>query len=157
MAAKNRHNLTVKQQLFCDLYRSSGDDDLRGNAKRCYQIAYNTTAESAEANGSRLLKNKYVAAYLEDKAERAECEADISEARILKELAGLAFLDPGDFYNEKNELLPINKIPEHARRALTGLESASIAGVVTTKVHYKEKRGSLELLMKYKKMLTDKV
>ncbi|MDH5572496.1 MAG: terminase small subunit, partial [Gammaproteobacteria bacterium] len=121
-------------------------------------------ADSAEANGPRALKDPHVVEYLEQKRVQAEDKADISEERILKELACLAFLDPADFYQENGDLKSIHDIPEHARRALSGMKITAVLAnkddesLVTNKeIKYNDKKPSLELLMKYKGMLTEKI
>lgn len=164
MSSRNINGLTVKQQVFCDLYRASDDEEIRGNAKRCYMIAFDAKEISAEANGPRLLKDPHVIEYLEQKRQQAEEEADISEARILNEMACLAFLDPADFYDENGDLKNIHEMPEHARRALAGMKINVVLAdkdkksVITSKeIKYNDKKPALEILMKYKGMLTEKV
>jgi len=164
MSSRNLNGLTVKQQTFCDLYRGSDDDEVRGNAKRCYMIAYNTTAKSAEANGPRLRKDPHVAEYLEQKRAQAEDSADISEVRILKEVACMAFLDPAELYENNGDIKSIHDMPEDARRALVGMKTMVVQGkkdddvvILNKEVKYHDKKGALELLMKEKGMLKEKV
>lgn len=165
-SSRNINGLTPKQQVFCDLFRSSEDPEIQGNAKACYMIAYGASEKSAEANGPRLLKDPHVSTYLEMKRTQAEDKADITEERILKEIACSAFLDPADFYDEHGKLLHIQSMPEHARRALAGMEvytefegkgQEREAVGLTHKIKYADKKAHLELLMKNKGMLTDKV
>jgi len=160
-SVRNLNGLTLKQQAFCDLYRGSEDDAIRGNAKQCYMLAYGANETSAEANGPRLLKDKHVFEYLITKREMAEEAVDISEERILRELSYSAFIDPGCFFNDEGALLPVHQMPEEARRALAGIEITTIGSKgeisFTSKIKHIDKKGVLELLMKHKKMLTDKV
>ncbi|MDH5602153.1 MAG: terminase small subunit [Gammaproteobacteria bacterium] len=163
--SRNEYGLSDKQQVFCDLYRASDDPEILGNAKRCYQLAYGCKPESAEHNGPRLLKDENVAQYLEMKRTAAMKEADITEARIVEELACMAFLDPGEYYEEDGSLKKIHEMPERARRALQGLESTEVilgsgedaSVAINKKVKYSDKKPSLELLMKWKGMLKEKV
>ena len=164
MSSRNLNGLTVKQQTFCDLYRGSDDDEVRGNAKRCYMIAYTATAKSAEANGPRLLKDPHVSEYLEQKRIQAEEKVDISEERILRELSYMAFLDPKDYRNEDGSIKNIHDMPEGARRALASIETNTAVSkendevlFVTHKIKHYEKNRALELLMKEKGMLKEKV
>lgn len=163
---RNVNNLTAKQQVFCDLYRASEDPEIRGNAKKCYMLAFGASAASAEANGPRLTKEPNVAAFLEHKREVASEEADISEARILREVAALAYVDPAKFYDDQGNLLQVTAMPEDVRRAMAGLEvTTEYSGKgddreevgYTKKVKWHDKKGALELLMRYKKMLTDNI
>ena len=167
MSSRNVNGLTEKQQTFCDLYRASEDPDIRGNAKRCYMIAYSATEKSAESNGPRLVnKDEHVIEYLNNKTAQVMSKFDVTEERILQEIACSAFTDPKDFYDEEGALLGINEMPEHARRALAGIEVDSLFSGsgknrarigTTTKIKHIDKKASLELLMKNKGMLTDKV
>lgn len=167
MSSRNVNGLTEKQQTFCDLYRASEDPDIRGNAKRCYMIAYDATENSAESNGPRLInKDDHVIEYLKNKTRQVMDKIDITEERILQEIACTAFLDPADFYDDDGQLLHIQSMPEHARRVLAGMEvTVEYSGKgdnrkesgYTSKIKYSDKKSSLELLMKYKGMLTDKV
>jgi len=164
---RNINGLTVKQQTFCDLYRASEDSEVRGNAKRCYMIAYGAKEESAEANGPRLInKDPHVVEYLKTKTAMVMEQFDITEERLLQEVACSAFTDPKDFFDKEGALLPIHEMPEHARRALAGIEvNALFSGTgknrarigTTTKIKHNDKKASLELLMKNKGMLTEKV
>lgn len=159
--SRNINGLTPKQQVFCDLFRASEDPEVRGNAKACYMLAYGATAKSAEANGPRLLKNRHVAMYLEQKRQEAEEKADVSEERILREVAAIAFLDPADYFDEDGNLRHVKDMPEQARRALAQIEVKAVgneeAQAFVTRIRHGDKKGALELLMKFKKMLTDKV
>jgi len=160
VARRNINGLTPKQQVFCDLFRASEDPSVRGNAKACYMLAYGASDKSAEANGPRLLKNPHVAEYLATKRQAAEEKADVSEERILREVAAIAFLDPAEYFDPHGNLLPIHEMPERARRALASVEVTTMgkdAEALVTKIRNWDKKGSLELLMKHKKMLTDKV
>jgi len=165
-SARNINGLTQKQQVFADLFRASDDPAIRDNAKRCYMIAFDAKAKSAEANGPRLLKDKHVAEYLKTKAEMTMDKFDISEERIVQEIACTAFLDPADFYDEDGRLLHIRSMPEHARRVLAGMDiyveyegkgNEREAVGYTNKIKYSDKKSSLELLMKYKGMLKQEV
>ena len=177
MATRNINGLTAKQQVFCDLYRASEDDAIRGNAKRCYMFAYGATAKSADANGPRLLKDKHVKAYLDNKTEQVMDKFDIQEEDLLREAANIAFLDPADFFDENGNFLPIQSMPEKARRALSGFDLTTLRDykevkgkgenedkseleyeeTTTSKIKFIDKKSTIELLMKYKKMLTEKI
>lgn len=162
---RNLHNLTTRQQVFCDLYRASEDPEMRGNAKRCYMSAFNASASSAEHNGPRLLKNVHVTAFLSHKREQAVASVDITEERILQELACLAFFDPARMFDANGNLLHVPDMDEQMRRALMGIDVVrSSMGkdedkieFTTSKVKLSTKTPNLELLMKYMGMLKEKV
>lgn len=72
--------LSPQQARFAELY-IAGPDDLRGNATRCYQVAYPTchSIDSAAQSGSRLLRHAKVRAYMGQLREiaAAECTAKL--------------------------------------------------------------------------------
>lgn len=76
---------------------------------------------------------------------------DITPERVLHELMLLATADIGDAYDEDGKLLPIKKIPQHIRRAISSIEDGE-----NIKIKLAEKRGPLELLAKNLKLLTEK-
>ena len=120
---RDEHGLTSQQRAFADAYVA----DPERNAKRAYITAgYQARAASADANASRLLRQDRVAAYValcESKA-RAKAERDhgITQDRLLTELAGIAYADPAEMYDEDGRLLPIHQMPERARRAISSIE-----------------------------------
>ena len=85
--------LTEKQKRFCDEYLI----DL--NATRAYKAAYKTCKkdETANVNGSRLLANAKVKAYLEKRIKDREKRTEITQDKVLKELAKIGFSDTTDY------------------------------------------------------------
>ena len=85
--------LTEKQKRFCDEYLI----DL--NATRAYKAAYKTCKkdETANVNGSRLLTNAKVKAYLEKRIKDREKRTEITQDKVLKELAKIGFSDTTDY------------------------------------------------------------
>ena len=81
--------LTEKQKLFCDEYLV----DL--NATRAYKAAYKTCKkdETANVNGSKLLRNTKVKVYLEKRIKDREKRTEITQDRVLNELAKIGFAD----------------------------------------------------------------
>ena len=162
--ARNEHKLTDKQQVFCDLYRASEAPEIRGNAKKCYMLAYGCEAKSAEHNGPRLLKDKNVDAFLNMRRAEVMKKFNITEESLLQEVACAAYLDPDDFYGDDGELLAIPDMPEHARRALEGIEVSDITmgsgdkQVVighTKKVKYSKKEAQRLLMQNMGMLKTD--
>ena len=79
--------LTEKQRRFCDEYLI----DL--NATRAYKAAYLTVKkdETAAAAAARLLKNVKVKAYLEERIRERQKRTEITQDRVLREIAAIAF------------------------------------------------------------------
>lgn len=87
--------LTRNQQVFCDEYLI----DL--NATRAYKVAYPRTTkdETAAANGSRLIRNDRVKAYINSKMKAREKRTEITQDKVLKELAKIGFANATDYVN----------------------------------------------------------
>ena len=81
------YKLTPKQKLFADEYLI----DL--NATRAYKAAYKSCKkdETANVNGSKLLRNTKVAKYIEERMNERSRRTEITQDNVLKELATIAF------------------------------------------------------------------
>lgn len=95
-----RESTKAKLREFADLYRG-GPDDIRGKPGRCYaNMNPNTSKKGCEARGSEYLNHPYTQAYLKKQTDKVTESADITQERILKELAALAFFDVRKLFND---------------------------------------------------------
>lgn len=74
--------------------------------------------------------------------------------RVLKEYARIAFADIAQAYDEGGNLLPVPKMPEDIRRALTGVEITELYGYgerigQLKKVRFAQKVSALDSLARY--------
>ena len=114
--------LTEQQLRFVQEYAADP------NATQAYRRAFpGTTYLTARVEGCKLLTNPNVQAEL--KAARAEYarRARVSGVRVLKELAGIAFVDPADAFDPDPNggpgvLRPLHEIPPAARRAIESVK-----------------------------------
>lgn len=155
---RNENGLTEKQQDFANLYR--GDPDCMGNAAACYRKLHPKAKDSTcEANGYKILRNAQVAAFLERKRLEAEKSADVTQARVLEELAHLVFLDPRDFFTEDGRLKRIHELDGRAARALASIETTrrrvpgsdreELEFEEVSKIRFWDKGSSIERAMKH--------
>lgn len=81
--------MTEKQKVFADEYLI----DL--NATRAYKVAYPTVKndDTAAQAGSRLLRNVKVAEYIQERMQERQKRTEITQDRVLNELAAMAFAD----------------------------------------------------------------
>lgn len=79
--------MTKKQKIFADEYLI----DL--NATRAYRKAYPSVKrdETAAQAGSRMLRNVKVAEYIQERMQERQKRTEITQDRVLKELAAIAF------------------------------------------------------------------
>ena len=120
---RDEHGLQRQQRAFADAYLL----DPERNAKAAYVAAgYKARGNAAEVNAARLLSHSKVAAYvaMREAKTRAKAEKshDVTQERLLTELAGIAYADPAEMYDEDGKLLHIKDMPERIRRAIASVE-----------------------------------
>lgn len=144
--------LTPKQKIFADEYLI----DL--NATRAYKVAYPKVKkdETTRANGSRLLTNANVAVYIDKRMKDREKRTEITQDRVLQELAKIGFADVTDFVTIEGHSVKVKTTDQMPRDKL-----GSIAGIkegangIEIKLNDKEK--ALELIGRHLGMWNDKV
>ena len=144
--------MTKKQKRFVNEYLI----DL--NATRAYKVAYPSVKkdETAAQAGSRMLRNVKVAAYIQERMEERQKRTEITQDRVLQELAAIAFAKATDYAEIKNESVRIRdtaELDEQQIRALAGIEE----GKFGIKVKLNDKEKALELLGRHLGMFKDKV
>jgi len=120
---RDEHGLLKQQRDFADAYLADPDR----NAKAAYiKAGYAARDNAAEVSACQLLRRPQVAAYIAlrtaEERKKAEKNFDITQERVLSELAGIAYCDPADLYDEDGKLLPIRDMPERVRRAIASIE-----------------------------------
>lgn len=144
--------MTEKQKRFADEYLI----DL--NATRAYKAAYPTVKrdETAKAAGSRLLTIVNVAAYIAERMEDRQKRTEITQDRVLQELAAIAFARATDYAEVKGGVTivkPTATLTEDQVRAIAGIKN----GVNGVELKLYDKKGALELLGRHLGMWNDKL
>lgn len=144
------------QKRFCDEYLI----DL--NATRAYRTAYPGCQkdETANTNSSRLLRNAKVQEYIQERQIELQNETNITQKRIIEELANIAFFNIKDVYNANGTLKSINELDEKTARAISSIKSLQKVTNVqdqTVEIKSYDKKGALELLGKHLGMFKEKV
>ena len=111
--------MTDAQKRFCDEYLI----DL--NATRAYKVAYKRCKkdETANVNGSKLLRNTKVKEYIAQKQTKIQKRTEITQDRVLKELAKIAFGDIRKLYTENGALRNIIDLEDDIAGAISGVET----------------------------------
>lgn len=154
--------LTPKQKIFADEYLI----DL--NATRAYKVAYPKVKkdESARVNGSKLLTNTNVVVYIDKRMKEREKRTEITQDRVLQELAKLGFFDIRKLFDDSGKPLDITGLDDETAACIAGLEVMDVyeeAGEDKEFVGYvkkyklSDKLKALELLGKHLGMFKDKV
>lgn len=96
---------TEKQKLFVDAYLA--DSDL--NAARAYMQVYTSVKNErvAAANASRLLAKDHVQEYLRKRMRDRERRTEITQDRVLNEIAKAAFADIKEYLSYRTELTKV--------------------------------------------------
>lgn len=166
--------MTNKQKAFVDEYLI----DL--NATRAYKAVYKNVKSDdvAAAAGNRMLRNVKVEEYLNKRMKDREKRTEITQDKVLNELAQIAFANGSDFakvvekpvlkedgsvlldpiteepiYYKTVEMKLTDELPEEKRKAIAGIKM----GKNGIEVNTCDKVRALELLGKHLGMFRDKV
>ena len=152
--------LTNKQKVFVNEYLK----DL--NATRAYKTAYKNikSEETAATNGSKLLRNTKVAEEIQKRMDERAKRTEITQDKVLKEIARLAFTDITSIVSVKKFKTNIgeySKVVIKDFSELTEDQRACISGVKENKlgieVSFCSKERALELLGRHLGMFNDKL
>lgn len=154
--------LAPKQKTFVDEYLI----DL--NATRAYKVAYPKVRkdETARANSSRLLTNANIKAYIEERMKDREKRTEITQDRVLKEYAKIAFFNPKKLFNENGQPKDITELDDDTAAVIAGLKVNDVYegfGEDRTFIGYlkeyklTDKKGALDSLARHLGMFKDKV
>lgn len=144
--------MTEKQKIFADEYLI----DL--NATRAYKVAYPRVKndETAAAAAARLLKNVKVVTYIEKRMQDRQKRTEVTQDRVIEELAAIAFARATDFaqiVNGNVVLANTADLTESQIKAIAGIKEGKFG--IELKLNDKEK--ALELLGRHLGMFKDKL
>lgn len=144
--------LTEKRKLFADEYLI----DL--NASRAYRVAYPRVkdGDTAAAAASRLLKIKDVSEYISVRMQERSERTEITQDRVLNELASIAFAKATDYAEVRDGQVIIKNtadLSDTMVRAIAGIKE----GRNGIEIKLNDKRKALELLGRHLGMFKDRV
>lgn len=144
--------LTPKQKIFADEYLI----DL--NATRAYKAAYPKVKkdETAAQAGSRMLRNVKVADYIQKRMDERSQRTEITQDRVLQELAKIGFSTITDFVTIEGHYVKIKQtaeMPQDKLGVIAGIKEG--ANGIEIKLNDKEK--ALELIGRHLGMFKDKL
>lgn len=159
MAEAKGKKLTPKQARFVDEYLI----DLNAT-QAAARAGY--SKHTANEQGSRLLANVSVHSALTAAMKAREQRTHITQDRVLKELARLAFSDIRKAFHDDGRLKLPQELDDDTAAALAGIDTvtSSVPGgeeaplsLTTKKVKIADKNASLTLAMRHLGMLNDKL
>ena len=128
------------------------------NATRAYKVAYQNVKsdEVARKAGSRLLTNVDITNYISERMEERQKRTEVTQDRVVQELAAIAFSKVTDYATVKNDMVKIkdtDELTEKQIRAISGIKEGKFG--IELKLNDKEK--ALELLGRHLGMWNDKL
>lgn len=136
------NKLTPKQKRFVDEYLI----DL--NATQA-AIRAGYSPKTAQEQSSRLLSKVMIQAEIQEGRDRLQSKLEITQEKVLQELAAIAFANGADFAkvedNDTVKMIPTDKLSSEKLPAIAGIKANQYG--VEVKLHDKVK--ALELLGKY--------
>ena len=138
-----------KHELFCQEYLV----DL--NATQAYIRAGYSPVE-AESAASRLCANVKVRARIDELLAARSVRVGISQDRVLRELARIAFLDPTQLANMDSATISADA-SEDDRAAIASVKVKSGEDFTEREIKFADKLKALELMGKHLGMYTDKI
>jgi hypothetical protein len=82
--------------------------------------------KNADVNGPRLLGDAGVRAFVDEQLRKRAEALELTAARIDRERARVALLDPAQLFDESGNLLPVRRMPEDARRAIASVKLRTV-------------------------------
>ncbi|MBC8403519.1 MAG: terminase small subunit [Candidatus Marinimicrobia bacterium] len=135
-----------KQKLFCKYYVWEGY-----NASKAALLA-GYSKGTAYDTGWKLLKKPEIQAEIKRLIKIREKKLNISDKRIIEELAMAAFSDPRDYYDDEGNLLPIIELSERAAKALAEFTVTEGKNGRVIKIKRENKLKALETLARIHNM-----
>jgi phage terminase small subunit len=108
----------------------------------------------ADAMGWENLRKPEIAAAIQTAKDKRAERTEITQDRVLKEYARLAFLDPRSFSDDEGNLLPLHKLSDDAAAAISGFDAKLMVGEAgetceILKYKFVDKRASLSDVAKH--------
>ena len=151
--------LTPKQRLFVAEYLI----DL--NATQA-AIRAGYSRNRADAMGHENLRKPEIAQAVQGAMKAREDRTEVTQDRVLREYAKLAFLDPRRFYDELGRLIPVKDLHADVAAALAGMEVTTERGgkdddgqrtqADVTKIKFIDKKGALDSVARRVGMFIDR-
>jgi phage terminase small subunit len=153
--SKRQRKLTFKQERFIEEYLidlNASQAGLRAGYK-------------SESIGRQQLTKTNVQEAIQKARKRLMKRTEVTQDRIITELARLAFMDPRQFFDEHGTLKEIHTLPEEAAAVIAGMDiSTDFIGkgddptfIITKKIKLTRKEKALEMLCKYLGLFNEKL
>lgn len=118
--------MTNAQKRFCNEYL------IDFNASRAYKAAYKSCKSdlTARTNASKLLTKTNIQKYISEKQKEIEERTEITQKKIIQELAKIALFNIKDIYNENGTLKKVTELDDDTAKAISGVKILQKAGAM---------------------------
>lgn len=148
--------LNAKQQAFCDEYI------IDFNATQA-AIRAGYSEKTSYSHGQRLLNDVEIQKEISKKQIERSKRTEITQDRVLLEIARLAFNDPRKAFDDNNALLPVKQWPDEVAAAISSIKTKEITDSegntvgISQEVKFWDKSKNLDLAARHLGMLNDKL
>lgn len=150
----NEFGLTEKQEAFASSF-ARGFDVVKAYLEAGYADAGSRTENRMRAY--RLTVHPGIQNRIEHYKERYAKALSVQDRRLLAELGAVGMFDPADMFDENDQFLPVAKMPEAARRAISEVTRVEKAdGEVQWRYRFHDKIKALEIIGQIKGLLRSK-
>ena len=150
--------MTNKQQIFISTYLK----DLNATSAA---LAAGYSPKTAYSQGCRLLKTAEVGTLIQQKLAKMFGNFEVTEQKVIQEMARIAFADTRKIFDSDGQLKPIHELDDDTAAIIAGIEheklfehfgkaQAKHVGT-TTKIKLNNKNQALEMLGRYLKLFND--
>jgi len=156
-------NLTIKGKRFVDEYLI----DLNGT-QAAIRAGY--SPRTANEQAARLLANVSIQAYLQIRRENLQQSTEITQERVLKEFARIAFFQPKKLFDSQGKLLPIHLIDPDTSAMIAGFDivspskdqasdedNGSATGHQVVKIKFNSRQAALDSIARHLGLYHDEV
>lgn len=146
-------NLLLRYNTFVQSYLETLD--ACEAAREAGWIGKNKAQQQGYAGA--LLRNVYIRTMIDRQYRAIIAKTGATVERVWEEISHIAFLDPGEAFNSDGTPKPMEEIPEHVRRAISGRKrKVKVFGEdgeeVTEEVKFASKDAALDKLMRLHRM-----
>lgn len=148
--------LNAKQKAFCDEYI------IDFNATQA-AIRAGYSEKTSYSHGQRLLNDVEIQKEISKKQIERSKRTEITQDRVLLEIARLAFNDPRKAFDGNNALLPVKQWPDEVAAAISSIKTKEITDSegntvgISQEVKFWDKSKNLDLAARHLGMLNDKL
>ena len=155
--SRGMRDLTPKQHRFVEEYLV----DL--NATQAYlRAGYKAIEEAARRNAARLLTKADIQAAIALEMNKRSDRTEITQDRVLKEYARLAFFDPRKLFDSTGRPKAIHELDDDTAAVVAGLDVVNVGNAElgegeVLKFKLADKKGALDSVARHLGMFNDKL